>query len=162
MESNKVQRRNESAKPTEPSQMSPAAALGWWLGIFNRIFSGTILDELSTSAYVQTLRNYSAAQIDRGCRECLRTCKFFPKPAEIIAGMEVPTEDYAPLVRGFLPEPELTEKERASVRRLIEQCKERLGSAPIMQPMPAPPPKMFAVTDDMHEKHDAQKRKMGA
>lgn len=115
-------------------------------------------------AYREALKSYSATQIDRGCRECLRTLKFFPKPAEIIEAMaEDSTGDYAPPVRGLLPEPKLTDAERENVRKLLDHAKAKLGNSPIVAGLPKekPSPKVFIVTEEARIRLQNAKKKLG-
>src|SRR6185312_5569512 len=126
--------------------------LAMWLATFAQVFQREI-HELAALAYRETLKNYSAEQIERGCRECLRTCKFFPKPAEIIEGMRPKQEigDYAPSVRGLLAEPPLDEKTK---RELLAEIRGKLKKMPKTS-------RVVVVTDEMRAKIEAQKRKLG-
>jgi hypothetical protein len=101
--------------------------------MFAQVFQQEI-HELAALAYRETLKNFTADQIERGCRECLRTCKFFPKPTEIIEGMHANRGDYAPPFR-YLPEPELNDLERKQVREMLDGLGKKValpGPAPVV------------------------------
>ena len=109
---------------------------------------------MAAAAYRETLASYSAEQIERGCRECLRTCKFFPKPAEIIEGMRPKQEigDYAPSVCGLLAEPPLDEKTK---QELLAEIRGKMKKMPKTS-------RLVVVTDEMRAYIGEQKRKLGA
>ena len=147
-----VDQKQQQKKITPHQQQLSARCLATWLATFTQVFRQPI-EEMAAAAYRETLASYSAEQIERGCRECLRTCKFFPKPAEIIEGMRPKQEigDYAPSC-GLLAEPPLDEKTKLE---LLAEIRGKLKKMPKTS-------RIVVVTDEMRAKIEAQKRKLGA
>jgi hypothetical protein len=61
--------------------------LAGWLRVYSRIFRQELTEEDAT-IYGQLLSHLSADTLDAACGRAARTCKFFPKPAEILEHVE--------------------------------------------------------------------------
>ena len=138
------QQGSERQKSQKPQLVESSQLLAMWLLTFTQVFHQEI-EELAAAAYKEILKGFTAAQIDRGCRECLRRCTFFPKPAEIIEAIH-DTMPVAPIVP-LLPSPRMTQED---FKNALAEARERL--APILEKVEEPPlPQegVVIITDEM-------------
>ncbi len=85
---------NEQVQPAQPSDAAPlpvlsaafSQALKNWLALFSEHYRQEI-SELSAVAYLEGLADLTAAQLDLGCAEALRSCRFLPNVADIRAAL---------------------------------------------------------------------------
>lgn len=112
---------SERAKSPRRHSAESSDLLAMWLATFSQLYHQEI-EELAALAYRETLKNYSAEQIDRGCREVVRRCAFIPKPSEIIEAIRS-TGTLYPTVRQ-LPEPPQSGEE---IAQFFAEAREKLG-----------------------------------
>lgn len=96
-------------------------------------------------AYKESLKQFSAEQVDRGCREAIKRCTFIPKPADIIQAIGETAEQY-PQLKG-LPGPRMSAQEfREVFAEAREQLKEVLTTA-----VAQGGDRVVIITDEMRE-----------
>ena len=70
----------------QPQQKTPSEAfldaLSKWVTVFNHVYRQP-MTEATIWAYLQTLKDLSVEQLERGCLEAMKQTKFTPTPAEI-------------------------------------------------------------------------------
>lgn len=124
-----MDQKQQQKRTMTPRQERSAVCLATWLATFHQIYHQPI-EELAAAAYREALKGYSAAQIDRGCKEAIKRCAFIPKPAEIIRCIEQTAYgDYAPEVRA-LPEAPLSNEESRAILLKIREQVSRLKDQP--------------------------------
>lgn len=118
---NQSSKQEVDSKRARSKELS-ALMLKEWLAKFGSVYN-TMPDEQGLIAYKETLSLYSAEQIDRGCQECLRRLKFFPKPSEIIDAIWDTAPPYSRLVE---QEKQITKDEALEVLKNIRAQREKM------------------------------------
>lgn len=103
--------------------------LAMWLLTFGQLYHQEI-GELAAVAYRESLREFSAEQIERGCKQAVRECEFIPKPADIIRCIEETSEinRYPLLVSP--PNTVLTDAEKKELSEQMQRVADKLGIRP--------------------------------
>jgi len=122
MQDRQSQPESEKQKSQKTRSVESSEMLAMWLLTFSQLYHQEI-GELAVLAYKEALKSFSAEQIDRGCREVIRTCVFIPKPKEISDAIR----DTAPSLHAelkSLPSPSMTTEE---FKALFAQARRDFG-----------------------------------
>jgi len=128
-----------------------------WLLTISKMYPAVRLDDPAVALlWKETLSCYSAEQIEAAFRRLIREYKYpTPIPAlicEYIREANAQIGDYAPLVRGLLPEPPLSDELR---QEMLAEVRGKLKRMPKVS-------RVVVVTEEMRAKIEEQKRKLGA
>lgn len=86
------------------------------------------LSELQVALYLKGLADLGNMEVERGCSEALKACRFMPTVADIREGFRKWRQEYLPPSAPQLQEPQLSTAEQAQLaQKILAQLGEKKG-----------------------------------
>lgn len=78
------------------------------------------LSELQVALYLKGLADLGNMEVERGCSEALKACRFMPTVADIREGFRKWRQEYLPPAARQLDEPPMSEEQKKEIKAKLE------------------------------------------